>query len=103
MKPVIAEHHGDPVAQMHGIVAQNSYRTSGSFDLFPQHCLLPKFTPKQATNHVAQNVYTIPYKQNHLKFMHQTFFYPHIETLEERGMKPTLNVTDNQAVKPIGE
>ena len=23
------------------------------------------------------------------------------ETLEERGMKPTLNITDNQAVKPI--
>ena len=22
MKPLIAEHHGDPVAQMHGIVAQ---------------------------------------------------------------------------------
>ena len=33
-------------------------------------------TPKQATNHVAQNVYTIPYKQNQLKFMHQTFFCP---------------------------
>ena len=38
-------------------------------------------TPKQATNHVAQNVYTIPYKQNQLKFMHQTFFCPPIETL----------------------
>ena len=23
------------------------------------------------------------------------------QTLEERGMKPTLNITDNQAVKPI--
>ena len=23
------------------------------------------------------------------------------ETLEERGMKPTLNITANQAVKPI--
>jgi hypothetical protein len=23
------------------------------------------------------------------------------ETLEDRGMKPTLNITDNQAVKPI--
>ena len=29
-----------------------SYRTSGSFDLFPQHCLLPKFTPKQHANEV---------------------------------------------------
>ena len=38
-------------------------------------------TPKQATNHVAQNVYTIPYKQNQLKFIHQTFFCPPIETL----------------------
>ena len=38
-------------------------------------------TPKQATNHVAQNVYTIPYKQNQLKFMHQTFFCPPIKTL----------------------
>ena len=25
------------------------------------------------------------------------------ETLDERGMKPTLNITDNQAVKPIKE
>ena len=29
-----------------------SYRTSGSFDLFPQHCLLPKITPKQHANEV---------------------------------------------------
>ena len=26
-----------------------SYRISGSFDLFPQHCLLPEFTPIQHT------------------------------------------------------
>ena len=30
----------------------NSYRTSGSFDLFPQHCLLPEFTPNQHSNEV---------------------------------------------------
>ena len=30
---------------------------------------------------VAQNVYTLPYKKNQLKFMHQTLFCPPIETL----------------------
>ena len=29
-----------------------SYRISGSFDLFPQHCLLPEFTPIQHTREV---------------------------------------------------
>jgi len=37
-------------------------------------------TPNQTTNHVAQNVYTLPYKQNQLKFMRQPFFRPPIET-----------------------
>ena len=27
-------------------------------------------TPNQSTTHVAQNVYTLPYKQKQLKFMH---------------------------------
>ena len=31
-------------------------------------------TPNQSATHVVQNVYTLPYKQNQLKFMHQTFF-----------------------------
>ena len=29
-----------------------SYRTSRSFDLFPQHCLLPEFTPTHHANEV---------------------------------------------------
>ena len=31
--------------------------------------------------HAANNVYTLPYKQNQLKYMHQTFFNPPITTL----------------------
>ena len=38
-------------------------------------------TPNQFSNHVAQNIYTLLYKQNQLKFMHQTYFCPPIETL----------------------
>ena len=65
------EHHGVQEASMHGTVALHSitihyrnckfyvpstkaYRTSGSYDLFPQHCILPTFTPEQHT----QEVYT---------------------------------------------
>jgi len=29
------------------VPATHTYRTSGSFDLFPTHCLLPTFTPAQ--------------------------------------------------------
>ena len=36
--------------------------------------------PNQLT-HAAFNVYTLPYKQNQLKFMHQAFFSPTIPTL----------------------
>ena len=34
----------------------HSYRTSGSFYLFPQHCLLPKFIPTQRTNEVQDEL-----------------------------------------------
>jgi hypothetical protein len=42
------------------------------------HMTLNKFA-----THIAQNVYTLPYKHNQLKFMHQTFFCPPIETLTQ--------------------
>ena len=29
-----------------------TYQTSGSFDIFPQHCLLPEFTPNQHASEV---------------------------------------------------
>ena len=34
----------------------HSYRTSGSFDQFLQHCLLPEFTPKQYDNEVHDDL-----------------------------------------------
>jgi hypothetical protein len=34
------------------VPATRSYRTLGSFNLFPQHCLLPEFTPTQHTSAV---------------------------------------------------
>ena len=37
--------------------------------------------PHQTNKHVACNVYTIPYKQNQLKYMHQSFFNAPIPTL----------------------
>ena len=33
-----------------------SYRTSGSFDLFPQHCILPTFSPEQHANEVHEEL-----------------------------------------------
>ena len=36
MKPLIAEHHGDPVAQMHGIVAQNWTITETASFMYPK-------------------------------------------------------------------
>ena len=36
------------------VPSTKAYRTSGSYDLFPQHCILPTFTPEQHT----QEVYT---------------------------------------------
>ena len=34
----------------------NVYRTSGSFDLFPQHCILPQFTPTQHVERVGEEL-----------------------------------------------
>jgi hypothetical protein len=34
------------------VPAKKAYRTSGSFDLFPQHCILLTFTPEQHSNEV---------------------------------------------------
>ena len=50
-----------------------SYHISGSFDLFPQHCLLPKFSPEQHANEVHDELYesihslSRPAKSNILK------------------------------------
>ena len=38
-------------------------------------------TTNQSTIHVAQNIYTLPYKQKQLKVMHQIFSCPPIDTL----------------------
>ena len=34
-----------------------SFRTSGSFDLFPQHYLLPEFTPEQNAAEVQDEIH----------------------------------------------
>lgn len=34
------------------VPATRAYRTSGSFELYPQHCLLPQFTPDEHANEV---------------------------------------------------
>ncbi|KAL7501873.1 hypothetical protein ACHAXN_001014, partial [Cyclotella atomus] len=40
----------------------------------------PKHSPEQL-QHLAANVYTLPFKQQQLKYMHQSFFNPPIHTL----------------------
>jgi hypothetical protein len=42
---------------------------------------LPNRPAKSQTTHVAMNAYTMPTKQQALKFMHQLLFYPPIATL----------------------
>ena len=37
--------------------------------------------PNQSMHHMAHNIYTLPYKQNQLKYTHQSFFGPPIATL----------------------
>ena len=37
--------------------------------------------PHQQANHMAYNIYTIPHKQNQLKYMHQSFFNAPMPTL----------------------
>eukprot|EP00804_Cyclotella_cryptica_P013523 CCRYP_017243-RA/>CCRYP_017243-RA protein AED:0.41 eAED:0.30 QI:0/0/0/1/1/1/5/0/1642 len=83
----------------------------------------PHAAPHIAACHTALNVYTLPSKQQQLKYMHQAFFSPPIATLlkainnnqlqgfplmkrdlvhlKTKGYKPTFNVTDNQATTPI--
>jgi hypothetical protein len=39
------------------VPATKAYRTSGSFDLFPQHCILPTFTPEQHSNEVYSELF----------------------------------------------
>ena len=39
------------------VPATKSYRTSGSFDLFPQHCILPTFTPEQHVQEVHRELF----------------------------------------------
>eukprot|EP00804_Cyclotella_cryptica_P009770 CCRYP_013223-RA/>CCRYP_013223-RA protein AED:0.41 eAED:0.41 QI:0/0/0/1/0/0/4/0/726 len=39
------------------VPSTKSYRTSGSFDLFPQHCILPSFTPEQHTQEVYNELF----------------------------------------------
>ena len=40
-----------------------------------------KMTDRQMAQHAAHNVYTLPYRRNQLKYMHQTLFNPPMETL----------------------
>eukprot|EP00804_Cyclotella_cryptica_P009769 CCRYP_013224-RA/>CCRYP_013224-RA protein AED:0.47 eAED:0.47 QI:0/0/0/1/0/0/3/0/224 len=69
MNPPTAEHHGAPEALMHVTADLPSttieiatfmfpqQKTSGSFDLFPQHCILPSFTPEQHTQEVYNELF----------------------------------------------
>ena len=49
--------------------------------------------PHQQANHMAYNVYTIPYKQNQMKYMHQSFFNAPIHTI--------LHAIDNKQMEGI--
>eukprot|EP00804_Cyclotella_cryptica_P015897 CCRYP_006383-RA/>CCRYP_006383-RA protein AED:0.07 eAED:-0.04 QI:0/0/0/1/0/0/2/0/1375 len=55
------------------VPSTKSYRTSGSYDLFPQHCILPAFTPVQHTQEVYHELFesiqklTVPTKHKFLK------------------------------------
>ena len=40
-----------------------------------------KMTDRQIAQHAAHNVYTLLYRRNQLKYMHQTLFNPPMETL----------------------
>ena len=40
-----------------------------------------QLNPLQQANHIALNVYTIPHKQNQMKYMHQSFFNAPLPTL----------------------
>ena len=43
--------------------------------------LVLKWMPRQTVSHRAKNVHTVLYKQNQLKYMHQSMFSPPIATL----------------------
>eukprot|EP00804_Cyclotella_cryptica_P025030 CCRYP_015953-RB/>CCRYP_015953-RB protein AED:0.31 eAED:0.30 QI:0/0/0/1/0/0.33/3/0/681 len=55
------------------VPSTKSYRTSGSNDLFPQHCILPAFTPVQHTQEVYNELFEsiqklkVPAKRKFLK------------------------------------
>eukprot|EP00804_Cyclotella_cryptica_P002616 CCRYP_010443-RA/>CCRYP_010443-RA protein AED:0.32 eAED:0.22 QI:0/-1/0/1/-1/1/1/0/664 len=55
------------------VPSTKSYRTSGSYDLFPQHCILPAFTPVQHTQEVDNELFEsiqklkVPAKRKFLK------------------------------------
>ena len=40
-----------------------------------------KLMPHQTAAHGVNNVHTVPYKQNQLKNMHQSMFFPQIKML----------------------
>jgi hypothetical protein len=57
---------------------------------------LDLYTPKHTTSqlhHMGANVYTLPFKQQQLKYMHQAFFNPLIHTLIK-----AINIMNNWKV-----
>ena len=46
--------------------------------------------PKQKISHTANALYTLPYKQNQLKYMHQAFFNPPVQTLIKAALNGQL-------------
>ena len=70
----------DPITDLWQIPLQQhqlpiNQQTTHANDEFP--------LPNQQVQHMASNLYTLPYKQQQIKYMHQTFFAPPHTTLLE--------------------
>lgn len=68
------------------VLTTKAYRISGSFDLFPQHCLLPTFTPEQHATEVYSELFESVQKLS--KPVKKKLFYK-IATALERVSNPT--------------
>eukprot|EP00804_Cyclotella_cryptica_P011139 CCRYP_020834-RA/>CCRYP_020834-RA protein AED:0.37 eAED:0.22 QI:0/0/0/0.66/1/1/3/0/880 len=83
------------------VPSTKAYRTSGSFDLFPQHCILPTFTRKQHMQEVYAELFesiqklTTPAKR---KFLRKV-----AKALDTLATAPSLNVPPSSEGEPISE
>ena len=83
------------------VPATKAYRTSGSFDLFLQHCILPSFTPDQHTQEVYNKLFELIQKLT--KPAKQKLIHKITKVLDTLAMLPNDSTQQNSEGDPSSE